>query len=240
MTLTNSPTLTLPGSANIVTQPGDALLAQYLGAGWKVTAYFPVTGTSNNSKIKPSDTVITNSAELTPDPDLQSNQLAVGRYSWEALLIFDSVTAGDGFQWTNDGTAVDSRGSAPALGLGYVNGAAYTTRAESPYGNTISYATVGTGVNSNEVLYKGSLLISTPGTFGISWAQASTTAAATTLRAGSYLTVNLLNTGTSSGVTTRVYVTPGTFTETIPTGFNTLTIEVWGAQGAAERALSPG
>ena len=231
LTLTNSPTLTLPGSANIVTQPGDALLAQYLGAGWKVTAYFPVTGTSNNSKIKPSDTVITNSAVLTPDPDLQSNQLAVGRYSWEALLIFDSVTAGDGFQWTNDGTAVDSRGSAPALGLGYVNGAAYTTRAESPYGNTISYATVGTGVNSNEVLYKGSLLISTPGTFGISWAQASATAAATTLRAGSYLTVNLLNTGTSSGVTTRVYVTPGTFTETIPTGYNTLTIEVWGGSG---------
>ena len=232
LTLTNSPNLQLPGNANIVTQPGDSLLAEYQGLGiWKVLAYFAATGTSNNSKIKPSDTVISNSATLTPDPDLQSNQLAVGRYSWEAFLLFDSVTAGDGFQWTNDGTAVDSRGVAPAHATGYVNASAYGPKSETPYGNTISYATVSTAANGNEVLYKGSLLISTPGTFGISWAQASATAAATTLRAGSYLTVNLLNTGTASGTTTRIYTTPGSFTETVPTGYNTLTIEVWGGSG---------
>jgi hypothetical protein len=233
LTLTNSASLALPGSANIITQPGDALLAQFLGSSaWKVTAYFAATGAgTGNAKIKPSDTVISNSTALTPDPDLQSNQLAVGRYSWEIFLIFDSVTAGDGFKWTNDGTAVDSRGAAPALAYGFVNGSAYGPKAETPYATTITYGTVGTGASSNEVMYKGSLLVSTPGNFGISWAQASATAAATTLRAGSYLTVNLLNTGTASGVTTRVYVTPGTFTETVPTGFSTVTIECWGGSG---------
>jgi hypothetical protein len=233
LTLTNSASLALPGSANIITQSGDALLAQFLGSFvWKVTAYFAATGSGNsNAKIKPSDTVISNSITLTPDPDLQSNQLAVGRYSWEAFLIFDSVTAADGFKWTFAATAVDSRGLAPAIASGFVNAAAYGPKSETPYATTITYATVSTAANSNDVLYKGSLLISTPGTVGISWAQAAATAAATTLRAGSYLTFSLLNTGTASGVTTRVNVTPGSFTETVPTGFNTLTIEVWGGSG---------
>lgn len=232
LTLTNSPTLTLPGNANIITQVGDAALLQYLGSGtWKLTAYFSATGTLNNSKIKPSDTVIISSTTLTPDPDLQSNALTVGRYSYELMLIFDSVSAGAGFKFQNGGSAVDSRGISPVIETGWVAGAADGPKQSTFYSAAISYASVGTGADSNQVIYKGSLLVSTPGTFGIEWAQVSSTASATTLRAGSYLTLNLLNTGTSSGVTTRVYQTPGSFTETIPTGFNTLTIECWGGSG---------
>lgn len=231
LTLTNSPTLTLPGNANIVTQAGDALLAQYLGGSWKVTAYFPVAGTLNNSKIKPGDTVISNSTVLTPDPDLISSNLTVGRYVYELMLLFDSVTAGDGFQFQSTGTAVDSRGLSPVIETGWVNGGADGPKQSTFYNAPISYATVGAAANSNQVFYKGSLLVSTPGSFGIQWAQASATAAATTLRAGSYLTMTLVNTGTSSGVTTRINTTPGSFTETVPAGFNTLTIEVWGASG---------
>lgn len=240
LTLTNSATLTLPGNANIVTQTGDALLAQYLGSGsWKVTAYFSATGTTNNAKIKPGDTVISNSTTLTPDPDLQSNALTVGRYSYELMLIFDSVTAGDGFKFQSTGTAVDSRGISPVIETGWVNGAADGPKQSTFYNATISYATVGTGADSNQVLYKGSLLVSTPGTFGVEWAQASATAAATTVRAGSYLIMNLLNTGTSSGVTTRIYQTPGSGTETVPTGFNTCTIEVFaGSGGGGTRFIS--
>jgi hypothetical protein len=232
LTLTNSVTLILPGASNIVTQAGDSLLAEYSGSGtWRVLAYFPATGASSNNKIKPSDTVITNSTTLTPDPDLVSNQLGIGRYYWQAFLIFDSVSAGAGFKWTNGGSGVDSRGVAPANAVGFVNAGAYGPKSETPYGNTISYATVSTGTNSNEVLYTGSLLISTVGTFGVSWAQASAVASATTLRAGSYLTVTLATTGTSSGTTTRIYQVPGSGVETIPTGFTTLTIEVWGGGG---------
>lgn len=44
-TLTHSSTLLLPGQANIPTNPGDALLAEYLGAGaWKVVEYSPQAG----------------------------------------------------------------------------------------------------------------------------------------------------------------------------------------------------
>jgi hypothetical protein len=233
LTLTNSTNLQLPGNASIVTQPGDSALVEYLGSGvWKVLAYFSATGTNSNSKIKPSDTVSTSRTVLTPDPDLQSNALTVGRYSWEAFLIFDSVAAGAGFKWTFAATAVDSRGAAPALAYGFVNAAAYGPKSETPYATTISYATVSTAANSNEVMYKGSLLISTPGTIGISWDQVVSTASATTLRAGSYFVLTLLNTGTASGVTTRIYQTPGAGLETFPTGFNILTIECWAGPGA--------
>lgn len=242
LTLTNSATLTLPGNANIVTQPGDSLLAEYGGSGsWRVLAYFSALGSNNNAKIKPGDTVITSSTTLTPDPDLQSNALTIGRYSYEVMLIFDSVAAGAGFKFQNGGSAVDSRGISPVIETGWVNGAADGPKQNTFYSAPISYTTVGTGADSDQVIYKGSLLVSTPGTFGIEWAQASSTASATTLRAGSYLVMNLLNTGTASGVTTRIYQTSGTFVETVPTGFNTLTIEVFGASGAGgARAVSGG
>lgn len=232
MTLTNSTSLQLPGNANITTTAGDSAIAQFLGTGnWRIAFYQYATGSGANSKIKPADTVLISSTTLTPDPDLQSNALAVGRYTWEAFLIFDSVAAAAGFKWTNDGTALDSRTLSPAIVSGFINGVTYGPKSETPYGATLSYGTVSTGANSNMVLYKGSLLVSTPGTFGVSWAQAISTASNTTLRAGSYLTLNQVNTGTSSSTVTRIYITPGSFVETVPVGFNTLTIEAWGATG---------
>lgn len=231
LTLTfNAATLLIPGNASIVTTPGDSFIAQYLGSGtWRIAFYqFSASGNSGNQKIKPADTVIVSSATLTPDPDLQSNTLAVGRYSYELMLLFDSVAAGAGFKFQNDGTAIDSRGLSPVVETGFVNGAADGPKQSTFYAAPISYGSVGTAANSNQAIYKGSLLISTPGTFGIEWAQATSTASATTLRAGSYLVLSLLNTGTSSGIVQHVYQTPGTFVETFPTGFNTLTLEVWG------------
>lgn len=242
MTLTyNAISLTLPGNASIQTSAGDSAIAQYLGNGlWRIAFYQYSTGSSSNAKIKPADTVLVSNATLTADPDLQSNALAIGRYNWEAYLIFDSVAAGAGFKWTNGGTAVDSRGLAPAIAEGFINAAAYGPKSETPYATTITYATVGTGANSNIALYKGSLLVSTPGTFGVSWAQAASTASSTTLRAGSYLTLNLLNTGSSANIVTRVYQTPGSFTETIPTGYTTLTLEVWGGSGGGGTGVNSG
>lgn len=230
LTLTYSSNLILPGAGNIMTNAGDAALCEYLGSGvWKILIYQFTTG-NQTTKIKPADTVISNSTVLTADPDLQTSILAIGRYSYEIYLIFDSVTAGDGFKWTNDGTAVDSRSISPALAYGFVNAGAYGPKSETPYGATITYATVGTGADSNAVMYKGSLLVGTVGTFGVSWAQATATAAATTLRAGSYLTMSLVNTGASNSSVQHVY-TSGAGVETFPTGYNTLTIEDWGGTG---------
>lgn len=237
----NATSMVLPGNATITTALGDSAMAQYLGNGnWRVAFYQYSQSASSSAKIKPADTAMTSNATLTPDPDLQSNTLTVGRYSYELLLIFDSVAAGAGFKWTNDGTAVDSRALMPGLVSGYVNGAAVGPITSSFYATTISYATVGTGANSNQVLYKGSMLVGTAGTLGVSWAQDASTASATTLRAGSYLITTLLNTGSSANQVTRVYQTPGSGVETIPTGYTTCTIEVWGGSGGGGTSFTSG
>lgn len=244
LTLTfNAVSLFLPGSASIITTPGDSALVEYLGSGnWKVLGYFSVlgAGTGGTAKIKPADTVIISSTTLTPDPDLQTSTLAIGRYSYELMLLFDSVSGAAGFKFQNDGTAVDSRGLSPVVETGFVNGAADGPKQSTFYSAPITYATVGTGANSNQVIYKGSLLVGTVGNFGIEWAQNTSTASATTLRAGSYLNLQLLNTGTSSNIVTHVYQTAGSFVETVPTGFNTLTLEVWGASGGGGGGFSGG
>ena len=233
LTLTyNATSLILPGATSIVTLPGDAMMAEYLGNGnWKVLIYQSVGG-QQAAKIKPADTAIVSNATLTADPDLYTTALAVGRYSFELYLDFDSVSAAAGFKFTQGGTFVDSRGLMPALASGWVNAAAYGPKADTFYGTTVTYSTVSTTVNGNQVLYKGSVLVGTPGTFGINWAQATSTASSTTLRAGSYLVLSLLNTGASSNLVQHIYSSAMTAVETIPVGYNTLTVESFGASGA--------
>jgi hypothetical protein len=226
--LTNSASLILPGGNNITTTNGDAFIAEYMGSGnWRVLIYQYISATSG--AVKAADTARQNNT-LTADPDL-SVTLLTGQYSYELFMLFDSVAAGAGFRFQSTGTAVDSRGTSPADATGFVNAAAYGPKLESFVGATLSYATVGTASNSNAVLYKGSLLVSTPGTFGIQWAQVSTTASNTTLRAGSYLTTILLAQKTGSSPTLYLQTAVGAGTETIPSGYTTLTCEVWGASG---------
>jgi hypothetical protein len=229
----NAISLQLPTNASIQAQPGDAAIAQFLGNGnWKITNYQTSTGSSiGNTKIKPADTVLTSNATLTPDPDLQSNPLSIGRYTYELYLTFDSVSGAAGFKFTNDGSAVDSRGAVPGVAAGFINGAGFGPTNGTFYSTLVQFATISTGVNSNVAVYKGSLLVGTPGTFGISWAQNTSTASATTLRAGSYLILNLLTTGSTVQTVTHTYITPGSFTETIPLGYSTVTVEVFGAGG---------
>jgi hypothetical protein len=231
LTLTYNPsTMLLPANSSIITTAGDAAVVEYLGSGaWKVLVYQIFSGANPNTKVKPSDTAITSNAVLTADPDLVSNSLVIGRYSFELYLVFDGPAAG-GFQWTNGGTAVDSRGLMPALAYGWVNAGAYGPKSDTFYSTTITYTTIGTAADANQVLYKGTMLVGTAGTLSISWAQASSNASPTTLRAGSYLNTTLLNTGSSVSNVTRQYTT-GTGTETVPSGYNTVTIEVWGGGG---------
>jgi hypothetical protein len=43
--------------------------------------------------------------------------------------------------------------------------------------------------------------------------------------------MTLITTGASANIITHIYTTPGTFVETVPTGYTTVTIEVWGGGG---------
>lgn len=229
LTLTNSASLILPGGNNIQTANGDAFIAEYMGSGnWRVLVYQYISATSTTAAVKAGDTSRLSTATLTADPDL-SVTLLTGQYSYELFMLFDSVAAAAGFKFQANGTAADSRSTSPAVGDGLVNATAYGPKLESFVGATIAYATIGTTTDSNGVLYKGSLLVTTPGTFGISWAQNTSTASNTTLRAGSYLTCNLLAQKTGTSPTQHLYTTAGGFTETVPAGYSTATIEAWGA-----------
>jgi len=232
LTLTNSTSLILPGGNNIQTSNGDAFIAEYMGSGqWRVLVYQYLAATQATSSVKAADTARLSTTTLAADPDL-SITLLTGQYSYELFMLFDSVAAGAGFKFQSVGTAVDSRGTSPAVADGLVNAAAYGPKLESFVGGAISYATVTTSADGNGVRYRGSLLVTTPGTFGIQWAQVVSTASNTTLRAGSFLTANLLaQKSGSSGPITHIYTTPGTNTETIPAGYSTLTLEIWGGSG---------
>lgn len=227
--LVQSSSLILPGGNSITTSNGDAFIAEYFGSGvWKVLFYQYVSATSSSAAVKAADTQRLSTTTLAADLDL-SITLLTGQYSYELFLLFDSVAAGAGFKFQSTGTAADSRGTSPAVADGLVNAAAYGPKLESFVGGTLSYATVGTTADSNGVLYKGSLLVSTPGTFGIQWAQVVSTASNTTLRAGSYLSANLLAQKTGNGPVQHLVTTAGSGTETIPAGYSTVTIESWGA-----------
>lgn len=240
LTLTNSANLILPGGNNIITTNGDAFIAEYMGMGqWRVLFYEYISATAGTSAVKAGDTSRLSTTTLAADPDL-SLTLLTGQYDYELFMLFDCVAAGAGFKFSSTGTAVDSRGTSPAVADGLVNAAAYGPKLESFVGGTIAYATVGTATDSNGVLYKGSLLITTPGTFGIQWAQNSSTASNTTLRAGSYLTANLLAQKTTTSPTQHLFTTAGGFTETIPSGYTTATIEAWGATARGGAGFTAG
>lgn len=231
LTLTNSASLILPGGNNITTSASDAFIAEYMGNGnWRVLfyQYAAAAGATGNVSVKAADTAITSNATLTADPDLQLT-LLTGQYEYELFMLFDSVVAAAGFKFQSTGAAVDSRGTSPAVATGSVNAAAYGPKLESFVGSTVTYATVSTSADSNGVLYKGSLLLTTAGTFGIEWAQNSSTASATTLRAGSYLTANLLAQKNVTAPLVRVYTTATTAFETIPAGYTNCFIEVGAA-----------
>ena len=240
LTLTNSTSLILPGGNNITTSNGDAFIAEYMGSGnWRVLFYQYLSATSATSAIKGADTSRLSTTTLTADPDL-SVTLLTGQYSYELFMLFDSVAAGAGFKFQSNGTAVDSRGTSPAVADGLIAASAYGPKLESFVGSTVSYASVGTTSDSNGVLYKGSLLITTAGSFGISWAQAASTASNTTLRAGSYLTCNLLAQKTGTSPVQHLVTAAGGGTETIPSGYTTLTLEIWGATGKGGLSFSSG
>lgn len=241
LTLTNSAALMLPGGNNILTGNGDSFIAEYLGSGaWKVLFYQVQALIGFGTSVKAGDTARLSTTTLAADPDL-AVALLTGQYEYELFMLFDSVAAGAGFKFQSTGTAVDSRGTSPSIADGLVNAAAYGPKLESFVGGALSYATVGTAANSNGVLYKGSLLVTTPGTFGIQWAQVASTASNTTLRAGSYLTATLLGqkTGSASPIQ-HLITTAGAGTENIPSGYSTLTCEVWGGTGRSGAGFNGG
>jgi hypothetical protein len=112
----------------------------------------------------------------------------VGWYDVEAFLVFFEATLGTGgFQFDfNGGTAVIAN---PAFAVNGFSTAAFSNAATTSISTATSIATVGTSSTAPSwVRVKGTIHVTTAGTFAVRWAQASLLAAdPTTLAAGSHI-----------------------------------------------------
>jgi hypothetical protein len=143
--------------------------------------------TANNitrsiSRVKPSNTSISNSNTFTADPHLQISNLPVGRWRVElSIQVYDNNAAG--FKWQFAGTssnAVSARGRGVGISSSTFGWQSFTT--------PLSGENVSPWINSTRVaLIWFEINTTTAGSFNLEWAQNTSNAQVTTLNGGSYL-----------------------------------------------------
>lgn len=136
--------------------------------------------------FKPSDTARASTATAAADPHLTIASIPAGSYALEGWLPYESATAGDikigwtapasaTLAWSHYGLAV-----AASVASAAINNAVYAVGDVQPAG------TIGAG-SPVALRPTGFLVVTTPGTLALTWAQNTSDATATTLRAGSWL-----------------------------------------------------
>lgn len=141
--------------------------------------------------VKGTDTTITSSTALTADPHLAVT-VETASYAFELFLAFYEVTLGTGgFQFdVASGTATIS--SILWAAEGYLTAAVANPAATSAT-TTQNYATIATSSSAPSwVRVTGEVSFGSSGTFAMRWAQNSSSANGTTLKAKSYLSARKL------------------------------------------------
>lgn len=140
------------------------------------------------SRVKPSNTSISNSSTLTADPDLQISNLPTGRWRVElSMQVYDNNQAG--FKWQVAGTSsntVSARGRGIGINTSTTGWQSFTTPLSgedvSPWANATRVALIWFEINTTQA-----------GSFNIEWAQNTSNAQVTTLNSGSYLNLTSLD-----------------------------------------------
>lgn len=159
--------------------------------GQRLTAEF-VASMLPNFVRKTSATARISTTVLAADADIAAAVEANAVYEWEALLVYDSALAAD-FKWAWTGPA----GFAGDMWYGAIltaSAAGAYSDDQNGYASVTATATVGGGAANVEAI-RMSGTVSTTGTAGtmtLTWAQGTSTASNTTLRAGSYLKLTRL------------------------------------------------
>lgn len=138
--------------------------------------------------FKAGDTTITSSTTLTDDPDLNIT-VEAATYDFECFLAFYEATLGTGGFQFDLGGGTATVGSILWGADGYVTAVAGNPAATAA--NTAqSYGTVATSSSAPSwVRVTGQVTFSGAGTFILRWAQASSSANGTTLKAKSFMTL---------------------------------------------------
>jgi hypothetical protein len=189
LTLTQGGPLQLPGGQNLTVGASDAMLLLYLGSGnWIVLGYFPYLGVGI-TLLKTSDQSVASSTALVDDNTLTIGLAAGYTYlvSVKAMLL-GSTGTGQGYkvQLTYGG----SLGGVAVGQIAYSSDDTLTTAVLTPNTTYSASAIADTG---GDIVYMDIVLQpTTSDTLTLQFAQESSSADATTMKAGSMMTVRAL------------------------------------------------
>jgi hypothetical protein len=174
--------------------------------------------------VKGANTTRASNTTPSADPDLQVAIPNAGTYGFRAWLNDATGTSAGGLKggmsftggvtagyWAMNGTGT----GVTVVGLTALNSSAQLESAQSGAGSLV---------------IDGALLCTAGGTLSFSWAQQASNGTASLVAQGSFLRVTRLASATGAFVpVTRTYNLAATYTETIPSGASTMTIEAWGS-----------
>lgn len=169
------------------------------------------------------------------DPDLQVTLPSGGTYAIRGWLNDTTGTSAGGLKGQINFSAAITTGLWGMDG----NGTAVTPVALTAINTTATLQTAQTGVGNMPL--EGALLCTAGGILSFNWSQNSSNVTASVLGVGSYLRVTRLSSATGAfSPVTHTFTTTGAFTETVPVGASSVTIEVWGAAGGGNHGSGIG
>jgi hypothetical protein len=143
--------------------------------------------------VKPADTSRNNDTTTTADPDLFSTALQNGYYTFDIALGIATTSTSNGGIYISVGHGTCTLANLYCAGFSLFNGT-YTSISNRYI--TIANVNVGaptigpSGLNVDSFNIRGGVQITFPGTFGVNWAQYSSSNTPTILVAGSYLSIS--------------------------------------------------
>lgn len=185
--------------------------------------------------VKGNTTSRASTTSVTADPDLSVTLPLTGTYTIEGWLHDGTGTSSGGLKGeiSFSGTAVNGYWAMEGSGTGV------TAVGLTALGTAVEMQSAQTGVGSMRL--SGTLQVSAVGTVTFLWAQNSSNSTASVVGAGSWLKLTRLSGTTGSFTpTTHTFSAAGSFTETIPQGATTATIEAWGDGGAGNTGHGTG
>lgn len=190
----NATSMILPGGHNFAARAGDAAIALYLGSGnWQILMYQRASGLPYGSQafVKSIDQSLTSNTTLQNDTELVSDPMQAGGVYLVQLRLQLQGTGGTGQGWKvqpafsgtlnggSSGAGIQSANGTPAMVLG------------GP-GTTFTAAAIGTAT-PDSLNIDFVMNIATLGTLQIQFAQNSSSANATAMKANSTMIVTRIN-----------------------------------------------